>query len=385
MSKPAPFDIKQHSRQPETYKNTVTEVVVSEGGFHKILRYDMRLLVKYSACATIFSEGTVFTMDATTVRTTAFMVLLLFVVALGTIVLHIGNMDALSSLEVEPLDALAEQVNAFVPFVLALFVSLTLSRWWSLRVTALGKVFDSLANTCMIVASELNDLKWRDVRTGVMKYGMASVELLVQAAREAEEVDALTDNDLLTDAEADFIKEYDLWQRPMVIWAWIMHVITDAMDHDKTPAASRQAVIHQCTAARDGMANINMYLDTQLPFAYVHLITLLVNVQNLLMALKSGLTFARAVPTVDAFVMVQQVLSTIIIVFIYQALLTISYTIMDPFGDDVLDFPVKAYKAYVASIVDAMMGAGRGCPAVSSDGRLYRPRRNKGGPLDEIC
>jgi len=385
MSKPAPFDIKQHSRQPETYKNTVTEVVVSEGGFHKILRYDMRLLVKYSACATIFSEGTVFTMDATTVRTTAFMVLLLFVVAGGTIVLHIGNMDALSRLEVEPLDALAEQVNAFVPFVLALFVSLTLSRWWSLRVTALGKVFDSLANTCMIVASELNDLKWRDVRTGVMKYGMASVELLVQAAREAEEVDALTDNDLLTDAEADFIKEYDLWQRPMVIWAWIMHVITDAMDHDKTPAASRQAVIHQCTAARDGMANINMYLDTQLPFAYVHLITLLVNLQNILMALKSGLTFARAVPTVDAFVMVQQVLSTIIIVFIYQALLTISYTIMDPFGDDVLDFPVKAYKAYVASIVDAMMGAGRGCPAVSSCGRLYRPQRNNGGPLDEVC
>jgi len=385
MSKPAPFDIKQHSRQPETYKNTVTEVVVSEGGFHKILRYDMRLLVKYSACATIFSEGTVFTMDATTVRTTASMVLLLFIVALGTLMLHVGNMDALASLEVGPLDALADQVNAFVPFALALFESLTLSRWWSLRVTALGKVFDSLANTCMIVASELNDLKWRDVRTGVMKYGMASVELLVQAAREAEEVDALTDNDLLTDAEADFIKEYDLWQRPMVIWAWIMHVITDAMDHDKTPAASRQAVIHQCTAARDGMANINMYLDTQLPFAYVHLITLLVNLQNILMALKSGLTFARAVPTVDAFVMVQQVLSTIIIVFIYQALLTISYTIMDPFGDDVLDFPVKAYKAYVASIVDAMMGAGRGCPAVSSCGRLYRPQRNNGGPLDEVC
>jgi hypothetical protein len=380
-----PFDIKQHSRQPETYKNSVTEVVVSEGGFHKILRYDMRSLVKYSACATILSKGTVFTMDNTTVRTMCLMVLLLLIVAAGTLMLHIGNMESLKTLEVEPLDALADQVNAFVPFVLALFVSLTLSRWWSLRVTALGKVFDSLANTCMIVASELNDLKWRDVRTGIMKYGMASVELLVQAAREAEEIDICVKDDLLTDAEADFMREYDLWQRPMVIWAWIMHVITDAMDHDKTPSASRQAVIHQCTAARDGMANINMYLDTQLPFAYVHLITLLVNVQNLLMAIKSGLTFARAVPAFDPFVMVQQVLTTAIIVFIYQALLTISYTILDPFGDDVLDFPVKAYKAYVASIVDAMMGAGRGCPAVSSDGRLYRPPRNKGGHLSEIC
>jgi len=51
--------------------------------------------------------------------------------------------------------------------------------------------------------------------------------------------------------------------------------------------------------------------------------------------------------------------------------------IMDPFGDDVLDFPIRAYKAYVASIVDAMMGAGRGCPAVSSDGRLHRAIRSR--------
>merc|ERR1712008_655987 len=84
-------------------------------------------------------------------------------------------------------------------------------------------------------------------------------------------------------------------------------------------------------------------------------------------------------PTGDPLIMIQQVASTAIIVFIYQALLTIAYTIMDPFGDDVLDFPIRAYKAYVASIVDAMMGAGRGCPAVSSDGRLHLPLRPGNG------
>merc|ERR1719210_46793 len=150
---------------------------------------------------------------------------------------------------------------------------------------------------------------------------MASVELLVQAAREVESIDELVELDLITESEADFLREYELlWQRPMVIWAWMMHVIIDAMDHDKTPVPSRTAVIQQCLNARDGMANINMYLDTQLPFAYVHLITLLVNVQNLLMALKSGLTFAVAIPTGNSFVMIQQVLTTVIIVVLYQAL-----------------------------------------------------------------
>jgi len=370
------FDIKQHMQLPETFKYMVTEVVVGEGGYHKIFRYDMKLLVKWSACMTIFTKGTVFTMDSTAVRTTGIMLLMLGFVAAVALLASIQDINKLASMDVEPLNSLASQVNAFVPFVLALFVSLTLSRWWALRVTALGKVFDSLANTCMIVASELNDLRWEEVRLGVMKYGMASVELLVQAAREADEIESLAEHDLLTKTEVEFMREHEiLWQRPMVMWAWIMHIITDAMDHNKTPAPSRQAVIGQCLAARDGMANINMYLDTQLPFAYVHLITLLVNVQNILMAVKSGLIFAQAWPTGGHFKMMQQVLSTAVIVFIYQALLTISYMIMDPFGDDVLDFPIRAYKAYVASIVDAMMGAGRGCPAVSSDGRLHRAMR----------
>jgi len=386
------FHIHHHMEPPKTFKYLVTEVVVGEGGCHKIWRYDMRLLVKYSACATLFSKGTVFTMDGNTLRAMFSILALLFLVTTLTVAIHSGNLEELGQLDISPLQALADQVSAFVPFALALFVSLTLSRWWALRVVALGKVFDSLANTCMIVSSELRSSKWKDLRLSIVKYGMASIELLVQAAREVEHLEELVTLDLITESEADFLREYELlWQRPMVIWAWMMHAIIDAMDHDKTPVPSRTAVIQQCLNARDGMANINMYLDTQLPFAYVHLITLLVNVQNLLMGLKSGLTFAVAIPTNNTFVMLQQVLTTVIIVVIYQALLTISYMIMDPFGDDVLDFPIGAYKVYVASIVDAMMGAGRGCPAVSSDGQLYRatydrvrPPKKKEGDISRM-
>jgi len=283
--------------QPETIKYAVTEVVMAEGGYQKIFRYDMRVLVRFSACATVFSSGTVFTMDNNTVRTTGFILLLQFIVTTGTLLAHIGAFRELETLDLSPLEGLVSQVSVFVPFLLALFVSLSLSRWWALRVTALGQVFDSLANTCMIVASELNGVKWREVRTSILKYGMASVELLIQAARESEDIESLIELDLLTESEATFMREWDLpWQRPMVIWAWIMRVISNAMDHDKTPVQTRQAVLDQCMGARDGMANINLHLDTQLPFAYVHMITLLVNVQNILMAFKAGLVFACAVP-----------------------------------------------------------------------------------------
>jgi len=361
---------------PETYKCAVTEIVVGEGGFHKVFRYDMKLLVQYSACATLFTKGTVFTMDKTALKITGAMLMLLVFTASITLLLSMRNLKALLTLDIAAMKALAHHANSVLRFVLAMFISVSLTRWWALRVTALGKVFDALANTCMIVATELHDAKWWEVRNCVMKYGMASIELLVQAARDSDEIETLCeqDMDLLTETEVEFMREHEiLWQRPMVIWAWIMHVITDAMDQEKVPTPSRQAVIHQCLNARDGMAAINMFLDTQLPFAYVHLITLLVNVQNVLTAVKAGMVFATAVVQGNSFVMVQQVFSTAIIVFIYQAVLAIACVVEDPFGDDVLDFPIRAYKAYVASIVDAMMGAGRGCPAVSSDGRMRRP------------
>mmetsp|Transcript_131114 Transcript_131114/g.261672 ORF Transcript_131114/g.261672 Transcript_131114/m.261672 type:complete len:404 (-) Transcript_131114:146-1357(-) len=369
------FDLRQHMEPPETVKYAVTEVVMAEGGYQKIFRYDMKVLVRFSACATVFSSGTVFTMDNNTIRTTGLVLLLQFIVTSGTLLAHIRDFKGLEYMDLEPLESLVAQVSVFVPFLLALFVSLSLSRWWALRVSALGQVFDALANTCMIVASELNGGKWREVRTSVLKYGMASLELLIQAAREAEDIESLVELDLLTESEAAFMREYDLaWQRPMVMWAWIMRVVINAMDHDKTPVQTRQELMNQCMNARDGMANINLHLDTQLPFAYVHLITLLVNVQNILMAFKAGLVFARAVPLGSYFVMIQQVFSTAIIVILYQALLTISYMITDPFGDDVLDFPIGTYKVYVASIIEAIMGASRGCPSVASDGRLFRPK-----------
>jgi len=289
-----------------------------------------------------------------------------------------GPAGPLAELDTKPLETLSSQITAFVPFVLALYVSLTLSRWWALRIAALGKVFDAFANISMIVSCELHDKKWQDLRNQISKYGFASVQLLIQAARQKEDMQAMLDYGYLTTFEVSSVRELtDLWQRPMILWAWIMRICVSAFDHNKSPAPRSGAVMAECIQAREGMATINTYLDTQLPFAYVHLITLLVNVQNIVISLKAGFVFATAIPGQEFFKMTQQVLTLILICFIYQALLQISYMILDPFGDDVLDFPMKAYGNYLAAIIDAMMEAQPQCPVVAEDGTLYRPRPKK--------
>merc|ERR1712032_655149 len=146
------------------------------------------------------------------------------------------------------------------------------------------------------------------------------------------------------------------------------------MDYNRTAAPRTSEVMKRCLAAKDGMMVMNMYLDTPLPFGYVHLITLLVNVQNLVMALKSGFVFAQAYAMGDHFVMVQQVVTLGVVVCLYQGILQIACVTANPFGDSILSFPIVGYMNYMAHTVDAMFGAQAECPVVAENGRLHHPR-----------
>lgn len=71
-----------------------------------------------------------------------------------------------------------------------------------------------------------------------------------------------------------------------------------------------------------------------------------------------------------------QVITCILTCVIYQGLLAISYVVHDPFGDDLLDFPVMAYAEYVANAVESFHEAQDFCPAVASltrDGQFCPP------------
>jgi len=184
--------------------------------------------------------------------------------------------------------------------------------------------------------------------------------------------------DVLTRAEVEAVqKKTQPYQRPMMMWAWIMRICVASLDHNKSPAPIAAQIIGHCLKAREGMATMNHYLDTQLPFAYVHLITFLVNVQNFVFAILSGVTVAVNFAAQNATGIIQQIIACFLVVLIYQSLLQITALIEDPFGDDVLDFPVKHYTTYIATMIDAFYEAQAPCPVVGEDGTLKRPREKK--------
>jgi len=373
-----PFSLKDHMDPGKLIVGRVTTEILGREGHPKILRYNMKQLVKYTALGTLFSNGTVFTMDRTALTNVVVLFLVMMVITAIFYLANLSDLKQLQTLNLKSLTQLTNSTNQFVPFLLAYYVALSLNRWWALRVSALGKVLDALANVCMLVSCELSDRKWMDLRNQVAKYGIASIELLVQAARGTENFEELVQNDLLSFAEVEAVrrKTYE-YQRPMMMWAWIVRICVGALDHNKSPPAVAQQVITHCVNAREGIATINSYLDTQLPFAYVHLITFLVNIQNFVFALLSGVTVAQNFATKNVTGIIQQTISCTLVVLIYQSLLQITYHILTPFGDDVLDFPIKAYTNYIATMIDAFFEAQQPCPVVAEDGTLKRPREKK--------
>lgn len=271
-----------------------------------------------------------------------------------------GDLERAKELKLSSLKPLAAQVNSFVPFCVGLYLNLAVVRWWQVRVMAIGTVLDAFVNVLMIVTAEVPGEPWRRLRMQVAKFGLASIKLVVFAAR-GYEAATLVDDGLLDPEEAAVLEGVPQWHRPVIMWNWILQLCLTALDQNKTPPPRTTMIQKQCIAARDGLATINTYAETQLPFAYVHLVTLFVNAQNLVMASSSGLTVAVALGDKDYALCLMKLLSLMAVVLVYQGLMGISYMILDPLGDDVLDFPVKAFMRYAALSIDSIHMGLRDC------------------------
>lgn len=355
-------------------RNKVSVIAYGISGKPKLLTYDLKVLVRWGGIATAFTKGTIFTVDDGIVKLTTMMTLSFLLIFF--LVYFLMDHEDLKNLDTEGLENLAVYMNGFVPFVLGLYVEIALVRWWALRVQALGTVFDSVSNVAMLVSCVLPGPEHKEVRLTVVKWGMASIYLLVKAARDQSKLEDLAKKELLSQQELDAIKDASLYGRAMIMWGWIMRICQEHFGSCRGPpphAPKLAAVFNLCLASRNGIQTIHTYLETQLPFAYVHLITLLVNVNNLIICIKCAVVFSKGLVNNDPQTMGYQLLMFLLVPVLYQGLLSISYVIHDPFGEDMLDFPIAAFAEYVAKSCDAMLLAQENYPMETLPAKVEKP------------
>lgn len=333
-------------------------------GIPKLLMYDLEKLCRWGGLFTCLVKGTVLTVDSGLLRLILMQLCTCGAIcAMAVLVMPID----ISTVNPEGLSELTNYLNKFVPFVLGLYLALTISRWWALRVSALGTLFDSVANTVQIVACQLNADTQCHVRAAVARWGMTSILLVVRAAREQTKIDDLVAKGVLTKDEEIILRDISPYGKAMSLWSWIMRICQENFkDAAGPPPHSIQLlqIFKICLAARDGIQTINTYLQTQVPFSYVHLISLLVFLNNGILCMNCSAEVLVAIWGSDephwmrAFF---QVVKLVLIPVLYQGLLGISYLILDPFGEDLLDFPMAAYTKYTSEACNAAFLAQHNC------------------------
>lgn len=348
-----------------TESSAFATLVYGHAGKPKVLRYDVAMLVKRGALlSALQAKGTIFTMDAAVWH--AFAMYLGLAAICFCLVFFVSDTDDFDS---SNLESVSNYLNMFIPFILGLYVSLSLTRWWSLRTDGIGKVLDSAQNLSLVCVALLPGPEWQDWHDQVLKYALASISLIVQTVRCKDGIESLgpEKEGLLTAEEVKILADMPVRPRPAVMWSWICALCTKVLEEQAVPPGKQRDVVAECVKARDGISLIWTYLGTQLPFAYVHLVTFLVNLNNLVMAIKCGVVFGSSMKTKNWIQAASQVIFIFVVPLLYQGLLSVSYIIHDPFGEDLLDFPVMAFQEYCNEASLTLSHFTHLCPALATD------------------
>ncbi len=338
----------------------------------------------------------------------------------GTIASVVGDEMQSSSEDVGEMDGLLNSFNGFVAFLLALFVSKSVSRWWDLRLQYVGGVWGATDDLSLWAAAWWSSPRCADraARALVARYGALSMALLFAEGRgelseaptpEQAGLTFLVEEKLLTEQEA--VELAPRCSKPQIVWAWLTAFFTYAMFPEHNPgkrfpderteptgpggtfptscpdgkpyltpvpgaAMIYGKVLKKCAAGRGAIGACLAHLETQQPFAYVHLLGLCIDAAIMLNAISTGLKLAsldhnlsnddnRFFPHLgDSWPLVlASVLRLIFIPVITDGVLTVGCLLSNPFDGTPNSFPSEQFGmemysescAYGDSI-EAMMG-----------------------------
>jgi len=129
------------------------------------------------------------------------------------------------------------------------------------------------------------------------------------------------------------------------IWAWQAGIVT--MLHKEGKIKSDQLLsllLQRCSDGRAAVQLIHTHIAVRIPMQYVHLLGLLVKMHNLVLAIIMGTLFGAALRNLEAVVCIQLFGRTLILPFLFNAILLINAELSDPFEGNTADFPGTVYE-----------------------------------------
>ena len=281
----------------------------------------------------------------------------------------------------DTLSAVSTTVSAGLFFLLGPYVGLCIARWWQMRLEFLGGVWGAVADLNIYASLWFNSGSRADneARELVMRYGLAAHTLLYKDARGHTSLEDVVSKGLLLPHEAAVLTP--LPSKSQMVFTWLADFWSKALRDDRgglgtspVPHAAYQApvVIKRCLDGRGAAGGALALVFTQIPFPYVHLLSMLVRVACAINAIVQGAstgwllttptcTGSHSLPTGHVYryervegcppalevynatsilmLAVGLLLSILIYASIYHGLLSIGVMLTNPLGSHFIDFP----------------------------------------------
>jgi len=347
----------------------------------QILRYSSERLVNLGAFDTI--RGTVFMSFELWIKVGFLSLVFLTGAVLCKYVFGATRTDKSADIiDFQDLKGFLTPLEALLAFFAGLYLQQILDRWWTIRSDGIGGVCNSVADLSLAIAGLCHgdSRAEKNLRKIVTRYGLLAHALIYLQAQEkmdgegdAEAWGDLVERNLVMNKEVKILQK--LKRKSEAVWGWIISYLEFCMhpqagqDEALIPDDRLEQLTDICREGRNASSLVSLHLECQLPLPYVHLIALVVNLYQVVLALVSGMVCVAAYETTDPSkfgtqVLIVQIIQFILYCIIYQGILETAEKMTNPLGLDDIDFPQFYIHHTLQSEVKAIFNTSTNLPWV---------------------
>lgn len=255
-------------------------------------------------------------------------------------------------------------MTTLAAFLLTFYTTMSVNRWWAIRSQGVGGI--KAATVALVWNVQQICPQEQDVLEAISRYGRASLKLIFIWRRSEkiteETLQPLQEKKLLKPEEVQLLLKWNHCLHE-TIWAWQMGIVKMLHSEGRIPTDQLlRSLIEYCEAGRLAVQVVHTHVAVKIPMQYVHLLGLLVKMHNFVLALIMGILFGAAYREKEWLICMQLFGRTLILPFLFNAILLINAELSDPFDGGISDFPDGGYIANLGKDCQGIIDASKKLP-----------------------
>lgn len=248
--------------------------------------------------------------------------------------------------------AFLSMFSNLIGLLLSFYTSLNIGRWWAMR-NGVQDLWTGASKLSVLLANGVTTD--RDVLESVQRYARCSLYMLFRASQKVQNPYlAMRKRGLLKDDELSRLEQLGLrgmYPQASVPWAWMANMVSTLHKQGLTAGPPHYSLLLSTVEqGRSGISTIQMYIETPIPMAYLHVLGLMVKIHNVFIASLYGLICVMHLAGshgVNEVAIVRTVFRAFFMPFLYNALLIINGDLTNPFDGDVGDLSFNQFDACI--------------------------------------